>query len=266
MPTFQYRAKDTAGRDLSGIIDAATPSSAASALREQGLFPLKIEAVSGKAAKEAQDAFHTLPDMASSGPSHLNAAGAQARVDIAPFLVSVPLPDLAAMYRQLATLLRAGVPMFQAMQALASQTRPGRLQKVLTEAGQAIASGNPLSATLARYPSVFTPLQTELIRAGELGGMLEGMCSRIADYLEREIDIRRKLKRETLYPKIVLSVAGLVILVIGFAGAGFGKAGTAFVVAKLTFAAIVAASVFGDRKSTRLNSSHSTLSRMPSSA
>jgi type II secretory pathway component PulF len=73
---------------------------------------------------------------------------------------------------------------------------------------------------MERHPSTFTPLQAELIRAGELSGMLDVMANRIADYLEKETETRRKLKRETLYPKIVLFVAACVTGLLGFLSAG----------------------------------------------
>jgi type II secretory pathway component PulF len=144
------------------------------------------------------------------------------------------------MYRQLATLVNAGVPMVQALTTLANQTRNARLQSILNEAAQGVASGYPLSRTMERHPSVFTGIQLELIRAAETSGMLETMCNRIAHYLERELEIRRKLKKETLYPKIVLFVAGLVILLLGFL-----KSGADGFFGMVKFAATVGACGFG---------------------
>lgn len=240
MATFRYQAKDTTGRALDGLIEARDPSAAAVSLREQGLVPTRIERAPNAVAAD----FERLEAPAASG-APLPAVGAQSRIDIAPFLVGVPLPEVAAMFRQMATLLRAGVPMLQSLSALAQQSRHPRLQEILREAGMLVGSGQPFSTVMERHPAVFSPMQVELIRAGETGGMLEAMCTRIADYLEREIEIRRKLKRETLYPKIVLGLAGIVVLIIGFAGAGMGQAGIALVKARVLFAAAVAVAAFG---------------------
>lgn len=222
MATYSYHAKDRQGKQISGLIEAANPSLAAAALREQGLLPTKIETATVSGA---------------------GAAGG--RIEIAPFAVSVPLMELALFYRQFATLQRSGVPILQALNALEQQTRNARLKGILADCQRAVASGSPLSAVMEQHPAVFSTMQTELIRAGETGGMMEGMCLRLADYLEREVEIRRKLSRETLYPKIVLALAGIVFLIVGWAKAGMGEAGTSFVQAKVIFAVIVALSIGG---------------------
>lgn len=228
MPTFSYEAKDTAGKTLAGIIEALDPSGAAANLREQGLWPTRIEAV-GAAARSARSC--------ESGDDRM---GAQRRVDAAPFLLAVPIPILAQMYRQFATLMNAGVPISQAMTTLAQQTTNGRLKEILGEVAASVNAGGNLTTVMERHPSTFTTIQIELIRAGETSGLLDVMANRIADYLEKELDVRRKLKRETLYPKIVLFVAGCVILLLGFL-----KSGSGGFFGMVTFAATVAGAAFG---------------------
>ena len=233
MPTFSYHAKDTEGRQISGLIEAVNPSLAAAALREQGLFPNKIEL-----APPGTTYDHTLPP--TPNPHRPLSLDQPNRIEAAPFAVSVPLQELAMFYRQFATLLRSGVPLIQALNALEQQTRHTRLKQILRECQATISNGAPLSQVMANYPAVFTTMQVELIRAGETGGMLETMCNRLADYLEREIEIRRKLSRESLYPKIVLSLAGIVYLIVKWTRAGMGATGNALVLEKVKFAAIVA--------------------------
>lgn len=239
MATFTYQAKDNTGRSMSGLIEAGNPSLAAAALREQGLFPMKIETARG-ATKADFERLDTPTATLTPQP-----VGAQSKVEFAPFLNTVPLPEMAAMYRQMATLLHAGVPMLQAITALGQQTRHGKLQRIMSEAAMAVSSGHAFSSVMSAHPNVFSLMQVELIRAGEMGGMMELMCVRIADYLERELEIRRKIKRETLYPKMVLGLAGIVLLILGFVGAGMGQAGVAAVKAKLIFAGTVAVCAFG---------------------
>ncbi len=248
MPLFKYRAQESNGQLTEGRVDARDASAVAVELRNRGLVPVRIERddtrggsyVSVAGGSPSVSAGNVEPERQRTGATSTS-VGATSRIELAPFLVSVPLPDLAAMYRQLATLLHAGVPMLQAVSVLAEQTRQPRLQRVLLEAGMLVSSGQPFSSAMDRHPAVFSSMQVELIRAGELGGMLEAMCNRIADYLERETEIRRKLKRETLYPKIVLFVAFLTSVVVGFAQAGMGAAGVDVVKAKFIFAASVAA-------------------------
>ncbi len=233
MPTFSYHAKDHEGRQISGLIEAVNPSLAAASLREQGLFPSKIELTPRGTTFD-----HTLPP--TPNPQRPPSLDAPSRIELAPFAVSVPLSELAMFYRQFATLLRSGVPLLQSLNALEQQSRHPRLKQILRECQATIASGAPLSQVMDGYPAVFSTMQIELIRAGETGGMMETMCNRLADYLEREIDIRRKLSRETLYPKIVLSLAGIVYLIIKWTQAGMGAQGSALVAEKVKFAAIVA--------------------------
>jgi type II secretory pathway component PulF len=233
MPTFSYHAKDHEGRQISGLIEAVNPSLAAASLREQGLFPSKIEL-----APPGTTYDHTLPP--TPNPQRPLSLDQPNRIEAAPFAVSVPLQELAMFYRQFATLLRSGVPLIQALNALEQQTRHTRLKQILRECQATISNGAPLSQVMANYPAVFTTMQVELIRAGETGGMLETMCNRLADYLEREIEIRRKLSRESLYPKIVLSLAGIVYLIVKWTRAGMGATGNALVLEKVKFAAIVA--------------------------
>lgn len=263
MPTFRYDARDKKGNTVSGYIDALEARSAAAALREQGLFPSRIEQTGGgKGTVVAPPVTVAAPPSAagtgnpldSIGLGNVNPSlpassatypqqpvGAQTKTDIAPFLVSVPLPALAMMFRQMATLMDAGVPMVQAISTLSDQTQNPRLKRILRECAMAVASGQTLSTVMVRYPSVFTSLQVELIRAGEQSGMMDMMCNRLADYIEREIEIRRKLKRETLYPKIVLFVAWLVLGLFAFLKGG----GTGGVLGYLSSSFLFLAATFG---------------------
>ncbi len=227
MATFSYHATDSMGNAQSGLIEATSPAGAAAALRDQGLTPTKV--VLSAAATPGGGAGEPAAD----GPH------------VAPFLASVPLPHIAVMFRQFGTLLNAGVPMVQALTALGDQTSNGRLKEIMREASAQVAAGNPFSGVLERHPAVFSQLIVELIRAGEYGGMLQIMCSRIADYLEREIEIRRKLQRETLYPKIVLFVAGLVLLILAWVRAGMGTSGLSAVFSRMVLAVIVGGIAFG---------------------
>lgn len=224
MPTFSYDAKNNDGQNISGIIEAAESRGAALALREQGLWPTRVEPISVAASIAGGN-----------GP-----AGVPRRVNLAPFLGSVPLASLSLMYTQLATLIDAGIPIFQALTTLALQTSNLRLRGILRECAEAVNQGASLSSVLERHPNTFTTIQIELVRAGEMSGTLDTMAKRIAAYLEKEIDIRRKLKRETLYPKIVLFVAGLVVLLLGFL-----RAGSQGLIGQLVFAAWIVGLVFG---------------------
>ncbi|GAB4454813.1 MAG: type II secretion system F family protein [Armatimonadaceae bacterium] len=215
MATFNYQAKDQTGNTVSGMVEASDERGAANAIRDMGFYPIRILLSSHGSGMASAAAF--VPDAASPLAPQV---GSQSKIHAAPFLMGVPLEELAMMFRQMATLVNAGVPMTQTLTTLAVQTRNGRLRSILEEAANSVAAGNTFSQTMVRYPAVFTEMQIEMIRAAESSGMLEQMCNRVADYLEREIELRRKINRETLYPKIVLFVAGCVILLLTFLRAG----------------------------------------------
>ena len=123
----------------------------------------------------------------------------------------VPLKDLALFYRQLATLVSAGMALYQALVALEGQTRNARLRSILQESQAHVVGGGRLSDVFERHRYVFTELQIALLRAAEHGGMLEDALKRLAEYLEQELALRRMISRLTLYPKLVL-LSALFIL------------------------------------------------------
>ena len=195
MPTYQYTAKDHTGQTRSGVLEAETNSVAVARLREQGLWVTQLRARSGTVAAPQ--------------------GGPRARL-IEPLWSGVSLRDLAFFFRQFATLIDSGVPLYQGLSSLAQQAPNARLRRIVADVAAQVQNGSQLSVAMGRYPWVFTPLQLRMIEAGEAGGLLDRMMLRIADYLEREYEIRQKIKQRTLYPKIVLVVAiFLPSLVVG---------------------------------------------------
>jgi type II secretory pathway component PulF len=223
MSTFTYQARDLEGKDVSGIIEADDARGAANLLREQGLFTLHLApAMNPRPATVILPGGATQTGNGSFTPSYTPAVppvrriGEQSSVHIAPFLASVPLPELAMMYRQMGTLLNAGVPMVQSISTLSQQTRSGRLKAILADAATVVAGGHPFSQAMEKYPNAFAPIQIELIARARPAVCSKPCATASPTIWSAKLDTRRKLKRETLYPKIVLSVAGLVILILSF--------------------------------------------------
>jgi len=198
MPTYQYIAKDSAGQTRSGMMEAETNSVAVARLREQGLWVTRLHA-------------HGVRASASSG-------GVRERL-IDPIWSGVSLRDLAFFFRQFATLIDAGMPINQALSTLAPQAPNAKLRQIVAQIAAQVQNGSQLSAAMRRFPWVFSSLQVHMIEAAEAGGLLDQMMLRIADYLEREYEIRQKVKQKTLYPKLVLLAAifipNIVILIFG---------------------------------------------------
>jgi type II secretory pathway component PulF len=108
-------------------------------------------------------------------------------------------------------MIGAGIPLYQSLVTLESQTRNAKLQGILRDCQKQVQSGGKLSDVFEHYNWVFGEMQVEMIRAAEYGGMLENMLTRIADYLEQEIALRRMISGLTLYPKIVLAAALMLL-------------------------------------------------------
>ncbi|HLV81886.1 MAG TPA: type II secretion system F family protein [Chthonomonadaceae bacterium] len=137
---------------------------------------------------------------------------------IYPIVSGVVLKDMAPYFRQFATLIGAGLPLYQSLVALEGNTSNGRLKEVTRAAQKQVQAGGRFSDVMAAYPYIFSAMQIEMIRAAELGGMLEQTLRHIADYVDQEMQIRRLLRYETLYPKLVIFMALMILGRSGFMG------------------------------------------------
>ena len=189
MPTFTYRAKDEQGRLVIGRVEAVDGQAAACQLRDDGFWVIAIR-----------------PVPAATGARLLRALDQGV---IKPLFFRVKLRDKAVMFRELATMARAGVSLVRSLDVLGTDTPSARLRQVLREMQPAVETGEHLSDQLARYPTVFTEMEGALVRAGERGGLLESMLRGIAQYLEYEMELRHIISRETFYPKVVVVLAML---------------------------------------------------------
>lgn len=182
MAVFDYQAKDRSGREVRGRLQAASEAEAARALREQGLFVLRLR-VSGRSGAAAPGAVRE---------------GALARA-----FPRVSLSRRMMFWRQLHTLLRSGVSVSEAFRSIGA-LNSGHLRRVLLDVAERTARGEPASQALAAYPGTFPPAEVALLRAGEYSGSVEAVAGTIADMNEREIQVRRSFMMELAYPVLVL--------------------------------------------------------------
>jgi type II secretory pathway component PulF len=182
MATFQYTARDGQGNQLQGVLEAESNSVAAAQLRSQGLWVTALTAA----------------------PAAGSAAGTPRLRLLDPEWSGVSLKELAIFFRQFATLIDAGMPLFRCLTTLQDQTTNRRLREVIGRLAGQVESGGRLSAAFNEFPAIFSPLQIAMIEAAEAGGMLDSIMNRLADYLEREYEVRQQIKRKTLYPKLLL--------------------------------------------------------------
>lgn len=183
---FSYKAKDKAGNTVTGSIDAVDERAAAAQVREMGYLPMDIRPVrSAPAARKTSEAGSIL-----------------ARYLIYPFWTGVNIRSLAAFFRQMSTLLGAGMSMSEALRSAGSRTR-GRLGCIIAEANDAVMRGELLSSAFGHHPRVFNNMILSLLRAGETGGLLVQMIDNIASYLEYELSVRRQISKAMFYPGLI---------------------------------------------------------------
>lgn len=196
---FNYKAKDRSGNTVSGTVEAVDESAAANMVRELGHLPMEISHARTKIERE---------------PS-TEAGSIFARYLIYPLWTGVNIKMLALFYRQLATLLGSGMALSESLRSLRNRTR-GKLGAIIVEMQDNVSRGNTLSATMARYPKIFSRLQISLVRAGESGGLLERMIDRIAAYLEYELGVRKLIMKAVVYPIVTLIFALLAYICVPY--------------------------------------------------
>lgn len=185
MPVFAYRARDSHGRRVQGRVEARDAGQAAARLRSQGLVVLGLE-----------------PDRDLGVMLNRHRRGVGRR--IAP-------RTLAVFCRQFATMVSAGLPLITALRTLAAQAPDSPLGRALRQVHEAVESGDSLARAFGRAGGAFPPLMIDLIAAGEVGGMLEDVLDRLALYLEREENLRQKIRSALTYPAVVLGAAVVIV-------------------------------------------------------
>ncbi len=185
--TFEYRAKDADGKLKKGTIDAASQSAAASALRGKGLNPMSL-----------------------SEQANAN-AGLKKEIKIPGFSDRVKAKEVAIFSRQFATMINAGLSLLRSLSILADQTESKALVVIINAVKADVERGTSLSAAMEQHPRAFNQLYTAMVRAGEVGGVLDDTLLRLADTLEAQVALRSKIKSAMMYP---MAVFGLVIFIV----------------------------------------------------
>jgi type IV pilus assembly protein PilC len=208
MAKFNYVAMDSRGKETKGTLEVASQSEAITRLKEMGFFPTKvIEAEKPKDPKKAAK-----PAAASGGAKK---KGGQINIKIPGLGGSVKTKVLTTFTRQLATLVEAGLPLLRGLRVLEKQERNPTLKKILGELGLSIEGGSTFSEGLAQHPKVFNRLFINMVKAGELGGVLEVVLKRLAEFMEKAQKIKGKVVAAMFYPVAVMVVAvGIVALLM----------------------------------------------------
>jgi type IV pilus assembly protein PilC len=213
MPKYDYVALDNRGKETKGTVEVASQNEAIGRVKEMGLFPTKIvETEKGTEKKAKSKATRPTPRP---GGKKKGALDININIRIPGLGGSVKPKVLTAFTRQLATLVDAGLPLLRGLRVLEKQERSAALKRILGELALSIEGGSTFSEALAQHPKVFNRLFVNMIKAGELGGVLEVVLKRLAEFSEKAQKIKGKVKAALFYPVAVLVVAvGILMLLL----------------------------------------------------
>src|SRR6266702_573708 len=194
MALYRYKAVNAAGDVAAGELEAANESETVDRLRDQGLMPMQVEAAVGDRAQ---------PGAASVGPRRGWFASK-----------TVTRDNQLALTRELATLLRAGLPLDRALEVLISLAPTVPVAQLLQTIRDEVRGGKSLSQALDEHRSVFSRFYINIVRAGEAGGALGTVLTRLADTMERNKELRESVKSALIYPIILIGVAVTSVMIL----------------------------------------------------
>ena len=183
MGAFEYTAVDSSGRQAQGVLEGDNARQVRQVLRERHLLPIEVTEVAEKERKRRSLSFRK----------------------------GISATDLALFTRQLATLVRSGLPLEEALRAVSQQTEKARVSSILMGVRSRLLEGHSLAVGMADFPQAFPEMYRATVAAGEQSGHLDAVLERLADYAESRQILRQKLSSAAIYP-IVLSVMAILIV------------------------------------------------------
>jgi general secretion pathway protein F len=188
MGAFEYTAVDASGRERKGVLEGDTARQVRQVLREQSLLPVSVNEVANTEQR--------------------------GRKTTISFRRGVSASDLSLLTRQLATLVRAGLPLEESLQAVAEQTEKPRIKSIILGVRAKVMEGHALADGLADFPTVFPDIYQATVSAGEQSGHLDTVLERLADYTESREQLRNRTLGAMLYPIVLFVVCSLIVFML----------------------------------------------------
>jgi len=202
MPVFVWKGLDARGKEVKGMRDAESPRTLRTVLKKEGIRIIEQrEEGQGTTAKTAMGKM-TAGSLAST------------EVDIAKYFERITVADVALMTRQLATLLKSGITLIDALGALVDQVETEKLKKVFGAIRSGVNEGSSLANAMGQHPEVFDTLYISMIRAGEASGALDAVLIRLADFTEAQARLKSKVQSAMMYPLIMTGVGGIIMTIL----------------------------------------------------
>jgi type IV pilus assembly protein PilC len=198
MAIYAFEAMNSSGQEVKDEIEASSSEEAIAKIRGKGFFPTKVreKAAKKKVAKKEAEALVT-----KKRKMPLSIGG-------------VPRKQLVTFTRQLSTLQDAGLPILRSLQILEQQQKPGLLKAIIGGVADEVEGGGTLSDAMAQYPKAFDKLYVNMINAGEAGGVLDLILSRLADFMEKAAKLKKKVIGAMIYPAVVITIAVAIVSMI----------------------------------------------------
>ena len=187
MAAFEYIVLDAKGKEQKGVIEGDTPRQVRQLLRDKGMMPLQIDVAANQDKKQKDSSVR----VSRRGISAL---------------------DLALFTRQLSTLVRAALPLDEALSAVGQQTEKPRIKAMIFAIRSKVLEGHTLASGMKDFPKVFSGLYSSTVAAGEQSGHLDTVLDRLADYAESRQQLNQKIAQATIYPAVLTVIALLVIV------------------------------------------------------
>lgn len=199
MPKFHYIALDQNGQEVAGELDATSEAEAVNLLRQSQLYPTQVAQEGKGDASVKKRAKATVPK----GKGKAVKAGANAKVKAKVLMIFT---------RQLATLIDSGLPLLRGLTVLSRQEPNPVMKSTVSTIAENVQTGSTFSETLSQYPKIFSKLYINMVKAGELGGVLEIVLNRLAEYQEKAQKLKNKIVAAMVYPIIVMFIAVAIMV------------------------------------------------------
>lgn len=185
MPIFEYKGLKRDGKSTKGVVDAENMRAARAKLKKDGVFVTDIKDKKKQVAGKKKSTVSTR---------------------------NVPVEDLSLMTRQLATLVKANIPLVDSLNAVSEQVENDVLKEALADCKNLVNEGTPLAKAMQKYPNVFTKIYISMVEAGEASGSLDVILMRLAEFTESAAELRQKVKSAMTYPIIMMVVTMAILM------------------------------------------------------
>src|SRR5712691_11685307 len=209
MPKFNYVAMDSRGKETKGTLEVTNQNEAIGRLKEMGFFPTKVVEIDKAREKSEPKAKGGAKTASKKGGFSANL-----NIKIPGLSGRVKSKVLTTFTRQLATLVDAGLPLLRGLRVLEKQERHPTLKSIISDLALSIEGGSTFSEALAQHPKVFNRLFVNMVKAGELGGVLEVVLARLSEFMEKAQKIKGKVIAAMFYPVAVLVVATAILIIL----------------------------------------------------